>query len=228
MFGPVASDPTVFRLVDTLAVSGSKALAAIRGARSQVREPVWELAGAQSPAVDGQVIVDIDGVLVLTHSEKQDATATWKKNHGHYPLVVYVDHGQARPGQARSGKPVAALPQPGNAGFNTAAGPMGSAQIALAELPELLRRTQILVRTDSAAGAHRFLDRRSGRSLQPRVPVSTNAESRPVNKLTGNHEFETSAFVRLSVFRCGNSCGRYVDCALTDTPTVPLAVSLSP
>jgi len=32
-----------------------------------------------APDAGGQVIVDIDGVLVLAHSEKQDATATWKK-----------------------------------------------------------------------------------------------------------------------------------------------------
>lgn len=57
VFGPVASDPTVSRLVDALAASGPKALDAIRGARSEVRERVWELAGASSPAADGQVIV---------------------------------------------------------------------------------------------------------------------------------------------------------------------------
>ncbi|MFE5688373.1 hypothetical protein [Streptomyces sp. NPDC056512] len=35
------------------------------------------MAGEDSPAAGGSVIVDIDGVLVLAHSEKQDATATW-------------------------------------------------------------------------------------------------------------------------------------------------------
>ncbi|MCX4564535.1 transposase [Streptomyces phaeochromogenes] len=111
VFGPVASDPTVSRLVDALAASGSRALAAIRGARCEVRTRVWELAGASSPAADGLVIVDIDGVLVLAHSEKQDAAATWKKTFGHHPLVAFVDHGPAG-----SGEPVAALLRPGNAG----------------------------------------------------------------------------------------------------------------
>ena len=83
MFGLVASDPTVSRLVDALAASGPRVLAAIRAARSEVRTRVWELAGASSPDADGHVIVDIDGVLVLAHSEKQDATATWKKTFGH-------------------------------------------------------------------------------------------------------------------------------------------------
>jgi hypothetical protein len=153
VFGPVASDPTVSRLVDALAASGPKALAAIRGARSEVRQRVWELAGASSPAADGQVIVDIDGVLVLAHSEKQDATATCKKTFGHHPLVAFVDHGQAG-----SGEPVAALLRPGNAGSNTAADHIETAQLALAQLPKRYRRgRQTLIRTDSAGGTHDFV-----------------------------------------------------------------------
>ncbi len=100
VFGPVASDPTGSRLIDALAVAGPKALAAIRSARAEARSLVWELAGTSSPAVDGRVTVDIDRVLVLAHSEKQDATATWKKTSGHHPLVAFVDHGQAGSGEA--------------------------------------------------------------------------------------------------------------------------------
>ncbi len=44
VFGPVASDPTVSRLLDTLAAAGPKALTAIRTARSEVRNRVWRLA----------------------------------------------------------------------------------------------------------------------------------------------------------------------------------------
>jgi hypothetical protein len=91
VFGPVASDPTVSRLIDALAVAGPKALTAIRSARAQVRDHVWKLAGGVGPDADGHVIVDIDGVLVLAHSEKQDATATWKKTFGHHPLMAFVD-----------------------------------------------------------------------------------------------------------------------------------------
>ncbi|MFF6947184.1 transposase [Streptomyces iakyrus] len=43
LFGPVASDPIVSRLIDTLAASGEKALQAIRSARSEVHRPVWSL-----------------------------------------------------------------------------------------------------------------------------------------------------------------------------------------
>lgn len=74
VFGAVASDPTVSRLVDTLASAGRKALAAIRTARVHVRDHVWKLAGPVAPDAGGQVIVDIDGVLVLAHSEKGTRT----------------------------------------------------------------------------------------------------------------------------------------------------------
>ncbi|MCX4791251.1 IS1380 family transposase [Streptomyces sp. NBC_01221] len=154
VFGPVASDPTVSRLVGALAASGPKALTVIRSARAEVRKRVWELAGANAPAAGGQVVVDIDGVLVLAHSEKQDATPTWKKTFGHHPLVAFVDHGQAG-----SGEPVAALLRPGNAGSNTAADQKETARLALAQLPGPLRRgRQTLIRTDSGGGTHAFVD----------------------------------------------------------------------
>jgi hypothetical protein len=72
LFGPVASDPTVSRLVDTLAGAGSRALDAIRRARAEVREHVWKLAGNEARNANGQVVVDIDGVPVLAHSDMAD------------------------------------------------------------------------------------------------------------------------------------------------------------
>jgi hypothetical protein len=154
LFGPVASDPTVSRLVDTLAGTGPRALTSIRRARAEVRQRVWTLAGTDAPGTNGQVIVDIDGVLVLAHSDKQDATATWKKTFGHHPLVAFVDHGQAG-----SGEPVAALLRPGNAGSNTAADHITTTKLALAQLPKQYRRGRsTLIRTDSAGGTHEFLN----------------------------------------------------------------------
>jgi len=166
VFGSVASDPTVSRLVDALAASGPKALAGIQGARSEVGQRVWELAGASSLAVDGQVIVDIDRAPVLAQSEKQDATATWKKTFGHHPLVAFVDHGPAG-----SGEPVAALLRPGNAGSNTAADHIETAQLALAQLPKRLRRgRQTLIRTDSGGGTHAFSTGSPGAADGFRIP----------------------------------------------------------
>jgi hypothetical protein len=153
VFGPVASDPTVSRLIDTLAAAGPKALHAIRAARAEVRQRVWKLAGTSAPDAAGEVIVDLDGVLVLAHSEKQDAAATWKKSFGHHPLMGFVDHGSGG-----TGEPVAALLRPGNAGSNTAADHITTTQLALAQLPKRHRRGRsTLIRTDSAGGTHEFL-----------------------------------------------------------------------
>ncbi|MER6329623.1 IS1380 family transposase [Streptomyces sp. NPDC001034] len=153
VFGPVASDPTISRLVDALASAGPKGLEAIRAARAEVRERVWKLAGPSAPDAGGQVIVDLDGVLVIAHSDKQDAAATWKKTFGHHPLMGFVDHG---PGG--SGEPVAGLLRPGNAGSNTAADHIDAAQLALAQLPKKYRRgRQTLIRTDSGGGTHEFM-----------------------------------------------------------------------
>ncbi|WP_282690771.1 MULTISPECIES: IS1380 family transposase [unclassified Streptomyces] len=153
VFGPVASDPTVSRLVDALAAAGPKALSAIRAARAEARERVWRLAGTAAPDAAGQVTVDLDGVLVLAHSEKQDATATWKKTFGHHPLMGFVDHGSGG-----SGEPVAGLLRPGNAGSNTAADHITTAGLALAQLPKKYRRgRRTLIRTDSGGGTHEFV-----------------------------------------------------------------------
>lgn len=45
LFGPVASDPVVCRLVSRLAARAPRALKAIRSAGAAVRERVWALAG---------------------------------------------------------------------------------------------------------------------------------------------------------------------------------------
>jgi hypothetical protein len=154
VFGPVASDPTVSRLIDKLAAGGPRTLTAIRSARAEVRERVWKLAGASSPDAGGQVIVDLDGVLVMAHSDKQDAAATWKKTYGHHPLMGFVDHGHGG-----TGEPVAALLRPGNAGSNTAADHITTTRLALAQLPKRHRRGRsTLIRTDSAGGTHEFVD----------------------------------------------------------------------
>jgi hypothetical protein len=153
VFGAVASDSTVSRLIDALAASGEKTLTAIRAARAEARLRAWTLAGRTAPDAGGQVTVDLDGVLVVAHSDKEDAAPTWKRTWGHHPLMAFVDHG---PGG--TGEPVAALLRPGNAGSNTAADHITTARLALAQLPEKYRRgRRTLIRTDSAGGTHDFV-----------------------------------------------------------------------
>src|ERR671913_568421 len=77
VFGLVASDPTVSRLISRLAADADDALAAIAAARAGAREQVWHHAGV--PVQNGRVVIDLDATLVTAHSEKQDATRTWKR-----------------------------------------------------------------------------------------------------------------------------------------------------
>jgi hypothetical protein len=66
-------------------------------------------------------------------------------------MTAWADHGQAG-----NGEPLALVLRPGNAGSNTAADHIEAARLAVAQLPERLRRT-VLVRADSGGGTHEFL-----------------------------------------------------------------------
>jgi Transposase DDE domain group 1 len=81
--GPVASDPVVSRLVSVLAGDLPRSLKAIRAARSAARERAWHLAGDTAPGAGGALVtVDLDATIVIAHSEKEQASPTWKKTFG--------------------------------------------------------------------------------------------------------------------------------------------------
>jgi hypothetical protein len=161
LFGLVASDPTVSRLVDALAADPVRACKAIRAARAAARERVWALAGDAAPGAGGELIpVDLDATIVIAHSDKEQATPTWKKTFGFHPLTAFADHGAAGGGEA-----LALLLRKGRAGSNTAADHIETAKLALAQLPKT-RRRRVLVRTDSGGGTHEFLAWLTGRRLQ--------------------------------------------------------------
>ena len=71
VFGPVASDPTVCRLVGTLADHVEAVEAAVNRARTVVRQRVWALAGADAPTAGisaaHPLVIDVDATLVNVH-----------------------------------------------------------------------------------------------------------------------------------------------------------------
>jgi Transposase DDE domain group 1 len=157
--GLVASDPVVSRLVSALAGDGPRALAAIRAARAAARERAWALAGDAAPGADGGLVtVDLDATIVIAHSEKEQASPTWKKTFGHHPMTAWADHGEAG-----NGEPLALVLRAGNAGSNTAADHIEAAGLAVAQLPQRLQR-KVLVRADSGGGTHEFLTWLTARS----------------------------------------------------------------
>ena len=174
LFGPVASDPVISRLVTRLAADAPAALTAIRAARAAARERAWQLAGTAAPGADGALVpVDIDATIVTAYSDKEQATPTWKKTYGFHPLTVFADHGCEG-----SGEPLAIMLRPGNAGSNTAADHIAATRLALAQLPEQARR-RVLIRADSGGGTHEFLSwlARPGRKLAYSVGFTITDEA---------------------------------------------------
>ena len=144
LFGPVASNPTAFRLIDAIAADPDL-LDGLRAARARAREHAWN-AGVK-PA---RLIVDIDATLIGAHSEKEGAAGNFKGGFGFHPLLAYLDE---------SREPLAGLLRPGNAGANTAADHIEVVDMALGQLPrEVVEDAEIVVRTDSAGASHELTD----------------------------------------------------------------------
>ncbi len=141
LFGEVASVPTAWR---TLEAVDDAALGRIATARAQARARAW--AAGMDP---GFVVIDIDGTLVTADSDKEQAAPNYKGGFGFYPLLAYLD---------RTGEPLAALLRPGNAGSGTARDHIAVLGAALAQLPVDPRSREVIVRTDSAALSHEFLE----------------------------------------------------------------------
>jgi hypothetical protein len=151
VFGPVASDPTVSRLIAALAADPDAATSAIRAARAAARERVWARRRPVPGSCGSQVVIDLDATLVTAHSEKELAAPTFKRGFGFHPLFAFADHGD--PG---SGETLAQMLRTGSAGANTASDHVAVLTAALDQLPEH-ERHNVLVRTDTGGGVKQFL-----------------------------------------------------------------------
>jgi len=141
LFGEVASLATAWR---TLEAIDAETLALIAAARAGARRAAWE-AGADP----GFYVIDFDGTLVNSHSEKEGAAPNYKRGFGFHPLMAYLD---------ATGEALAGLLRPGNAGSNTAADHVEILDLALAQLPVDPHEHEVIARTDSAALTHGFID----------------------------------------------------------------------
>jgi Transposase DDE domain group 1 len=144
LFGPVASTPTAWRVIQRLA-QDPDGLARLRAARAHARSRAWAVGG--HPAVDA-LIVDADATLVLAHSDaKEGAAGTYKHSFGFHPLLAYLDRGQA------PGEPLAGILRPGNAPAGAAGDLIELVDLALAQLPSSSSDLPVLVRSDSAGAS---------------------------------------------------------------------------
>jgi hypothetical protein len=167
LFGPVASTPTAWRVIERLAGADEQGLAGLRLAQARARRRAWQ-AGAW---VDGLLMIDLDATLVTAHSDKQGAAGTYKHTFGFHPLAAWLDRGDG------TGEPLAAILRPGNAAANTATDQIDVVDLALAQLPKQAQEQQpILVRADSAGATHQFIDHL--RELGVRFSVGFDLDSR--------------------------------------------------
>ena len=180
VYGPVASDPTVSRMIATLAADAPAALKAIDTARAGARARAWELAGTNAPdhqtSAATPLVVDLDATLVTSHSDKEQAAPAFKRGFGFHPLTAFVDHGPDG-----TGEPLAIWLRPGNAGSNTAADHITVVKDALAQLPGHRRGTRpgrkVLIRIDGAGSTHTVLDWLTNQRLSYSVGYSLPAHT---------------------------------------------------
>ncbi len=158
IFGRVASDPTVSRMITTLASDADRAESAISGALAAARVTAWA-ACPDSPdtgvSAADPLVVDLDATLVTAHSDKEQAAPTYKRGYGHHLLCAFVDHGATG-----TGEPAGMLLRPGNAGSNTADDHVTVIKNVLAQLPvgAGYRGKKILIRIDGAGGSHTLIE----------------------------------------------------------------------
>jgi len=157
LFGPVASMPTTWRVLDRI---DAEHLAGVRAARGAARTRAW--AAGAAPDLDGELCIDFDATITIAHSEKENAAKTWKKTFGFHPLLAFLDRPEVAGGEALAG-----LLRKGNAGSNTAVDHVTVLERALESLPEIARprpeveslepgRPRWLARSDSAGATHLF------------------------------------------------------------------------
>ena len=141
LFGEVASTPTAWRALE--AVDGAS-LDRIAHARATARAAAWA-AGADP----GFYVIDFDGTLIGSHSEKEGAAPTYKRGFGFHPLLAILD---------ATGEALAGMLRPGNAASNATADHVALLTRALAQLPVDPQGHEIIARADSAALTHGFVD----------------------------------------------------------------------
>jgi len=147
LFGPVASQPTAWRLLDAI---DADIRARIATARAAARARVW--AAGLAPAA---FTLDFDATLINVHSDKENATPTYKSGFGLHPLLVFLDE---------TNEALAGMLRPGRAGANTAADHIALLDQALAQLPVKCKAddpeggVDMLARADSAGATHGFVD----------------------------------------------------------------------
>jgi hypothetical protein len=115
---------------------------------------VWaSLPGVPASRVAGTdlgstIVLDVDATIVVAHSEKEQASPTFKKTFGFHPIGVWCDN---------TSEFLAGMLRTGRAGSNTATDHITVLGEAIGQVPAAHRR-RLLVRSDGAGASHALLD----------------------------------------------------------------------
>ena len=99
LFGPVASMPTTWRLLDRIDAAHLGRGPVRRGRHARAR--AW--AAGAAPAAGLELCLDFDATITIAHSEKEDAAPTWKRTFGFHPLLCFLDRPEVAGGEALAG-----------------------------------------------------------------------------------------------------------------------------
>ena len=181
LFGEVASDSTLYRLLRGL---GPDHTAALCEAVAGVRNRVWERRGDAS----APVVLDIDSTLVEVHSENKDqAAAHFKGGFGFHPMLCATDAGEMMSIRLR----------PGNAAANSIADHIEVLDAAIAQLPEAVaegrRRDgeasgRVQLRVDAAGCSSKIAEACRDRSVEFFMTARSNDQ---ITAAVGHSRFDT-------------------------------------
>src|SRR4051794_16062385 len=153
LFGPVASDPTLWRTLNDI---GDLQRDKLTAARARTRRGVWDRIVARHGAIPASVVADrdlgktvvirLDATLVVAHSDKELAAGTYKGSWGHHPLTAWCDN---------TGENLAVKLRTGSAGSNTVTDHIEVLTAAIRQIPSSFRRDLLI--TCDGAGATKDL-----------------------------------------------------------------------
>jgi hypothetical protein len=119
LVGTVASDPTIWRVLNSI---DDETLVALQTARGHARARAWACGGA--PA---EVVLDVASSLVEIHSEnKEHAAPHFKGGYGFHPMLCFLDV---------TGEALAGVLRAGNAAANSGADQLAVVDAAIAASP---------------------------------------------------------------------------------------------
>jgi len=174
LFGPVASDSTLYRTIRAITPT---VLAALIAQAAVTRGQMWRRMSATTGTA--MVVLDIDASLVQIHSENKAGTGpNYKGGFGFSPMFCFAD---------ATGEALAGMLRPGNAGANSVADHFTVLDAAIAQLPAEIAtghhagddrstvRRAVQVRTDSAGCSTRFAAGCRSRNIGFAVVARSNA-----------------------------------------------------